>query len=744
MAEVLWKTRTFVAWGRLVIGYVSIQLRLGDHQMTKEKYAYSTGKAPNQSTTNKHGPNCTNCTIQNCQVAASGAVGALDSTGRLPANRGPNPLCSYTPVTNTHQTHPGASKIRQKSKQFIGRLTQEGTTSGNSNNTRTSNGPKYPPSPVVNKGPRSLPQARSLFQASLTLLFSARAVLIYKQTKVRDLGDKVLEPIVDTLGIGVNLRTRIRRATVRSCYPRYGIDKFLPKDELSKLLTRQSVEKALTKCQKYRKYPSTTRLRNLELEIETICKSPTGSEGEHSNTKSYRKIFVILVLLNKASFVSCFIDGGICDDDLPFCFDCVSDTSKWKCLRRDGHELPTQGFQDLSKNFFKKFMGKQWIVLVPYFGPYDETKDKPQTLMKEQIPPFTFWKGLPEERQGASGEISKTPKTVFAVKCVTKPQGKHEYSILKKFKNNKHNHLISILGAFVQNDVFHIIFPCAQDDLYGYWKKIHSHPSSDELKENLAWLAAQCQGITEGLAFIHRYQTASFKSLLHIDSYPPPSKCFVTVEGGQAKLRLFGRHGDIKPENILYFPRHEGDLRGVLVITDFGCTEFSTKEELNHNRRIDLPNSPTYRAPETDLSPDDSSVTSSYDIWTLGCVFLEFLTWWLGGWAYVQQFAAQRAERDPSWYGGVPGLFRTDFFYAIVEDERGNKIAHVRKGVRKFMDALASNATVKSNAFADKFLYMIRTRMLIIESLKDDGTKNGRASAAGNDTLHNSTVRPQA
>lgn len=45
------------------------------------------------------------------------------------------------------------------------------------------------------------------------------------------------------------------------------------------------------------------------------------------------------------------------------------------------------------------------------------------------------------------------------------------------------------------------------------------------------------------------------------------------------------------------------------------------------------------------------------------------------------------------------------------------------------MDALASNATVKSNAFADKFLYMIRTRMLIIESLKDDGTKNGRASA---------------
>jgi serine/threonine protein kinase len=313
---------------------------------------------------------------------------------------------------------------------------------------------------------------------------------------------------------------------------------------------------------------------------------------------------------------------------------------------------------------------------------------------------------------------------VFAVKCVETSRGKREHSILQRFKNNRHKHLVSILAAYIQNGKYHHIFPFAQGDLHGYWKNIHREPSSTESEENLAWLAEQCQGLAEGLAFIHRYQTASFKSLLHPDSHS-----ISTIESGQNKLRLFGRHGDIKPENILYFPRSDRDLRGILVITDFGCTDFSTREELDHNRRKSLPNSPTYRAPETDLDPEDSSITSSYDIWTLGCVFLEFLTWWLGGWTFVEHFVARRMEQDPSWYGTSGGLFRTDFFFTIIEDGEGKKIAEVRKGVRDFMHDLDLDDKVKSNAFVREFLDMIRTKMLIVESPKANGTKNGRASA---------------
>jgi serine/threonine protein kinase len=260
---------------------------------------------------------------------------------------------------------------------------------------------------------------------------------------------------------------------------------------------------------------------------------------------------------------------------------------------------------------------------------------------------------------------------------------KREATILRKFRNDRHKHLISILATYIHHGEYHFIFPWAAADLHGYWKNINQKPSETESDENLAWLAAQCQGLAEGLSCIHRYETASFKSLIHPDSLPTATEAFGEAKGSQMKLRLFGRHGDIKPENILYFPRHDQDLRGLLKITDFGCAEFSTKKEVDCRRRGAVPNSPTYRAPETDLSSDDSSITSSYDVWTLGCVYLEFLAWWLGGWMYVEEFAERRSELDPSWYGQSYGHLKTDFFFTIFKDRNGNKNAEVRKGVKE-------------------------------------------------------------
>ncbi|KAH7268549.1 hypothetical protein B0J15DRAFT_578735 [Fusarium solani] len=68
--------------------------------------------------------------------------------------------------------------------------------------------------------------------------------------------------------------------------------------------------------------------------------------------------------------------------------------------------------------------------------------------------------------------------------------------------------------------------------------------------------------------------------------------------------QLFGRHGDIKPENILWFsgPRpFTENYKGILKITDFGIAEFSTKPAVDRKRRGDAPNSATCCAPEIDL-----------------------------------------------------------------------------------------------------------------------------------------------
>ncbi|KIL84083.1 hypothetical protein FAVG1_12659 [Fusarium avenaceum] len=379
----------------------------------------------------------------------------------------------------------------------------------------------------------------------------------------------------------------------------------------------------------------------------------------------YRKIFTILVLLRNASLITSFIVEEICDDDLPFRLEPGTESSEWRCLRSSGQEFPSPGFRHLKESFYTQFTERQWIVLAPYFDPSCLAKDDPQVLMDEQIPPFTSWKPIPDGNQGGCGEVFK----------VHIHPGQHRFEHLSSPETPQ--------MAFAIKREYHFIFPWAMADLHGYWRDINRKPSTAESDKDLAWLAAQCQGLAEGLSYIHRYETASFKYLIHPDSLPTATEAFIKAKGSQRKLRLFGRHGDIKPENILYFPRHDQDMRGLLKITDFGCADFSTKEEVDCKRRGSVPNSPTYRAPETDLSPDDSSITSSYDVWTLGCVYLEFLTWWLGGWMYVKDFAERRSEVDPDWYGKSYGHFKTDFFFTIFEESNGKRNAEVRKGVKE-------------------------------------------------------------
>ena len=241
--------------------------------------------------------------------------------------------------------------------------------------------------------------------------------------------------------------------------------------------------------------------------------------------------------------------------------------------------------------------------------------------------------------------------------------------------------MISILTAYIQNGVYHLIFPRAHGDLLEYWKSVNPKPSEVESDDNLAWLSAQCQGLAEALGSIHRYETNSFKYLLDPDSLQAAEQNRMGETPG--RLRLFGRHGDIKPENILYYPRKEGDLRGRLVIADFGCAAFSTKEEVDRQKRQWIPNTSAYRAPETALSFDDSSISPSYDIWTLGCVYLEFLIWWSGGWALVKQFTEERLTQDPSFYHMSKEYnLRTDFFFTVTE-ENGKRTAEVRESVNR-------------------------------------------------------------
>lgn len=56
-----------------------------------------------------------------------------------------------------------------------------------------------------------------------------------------------------------------------------------------------------------------------------------------------------------------------------------------------------------------------------------------------------------------------------------------------------------------------------------------------------------------------------------------------------------------------------------------------------------LPASPTYKGPEYDVNEE---ISQSYDMWSLGCIYLEFATWLLRGWPGVHVFSSLRLEEE--------------------------------------------------------------------------------------------------
>ncbi|KZL81214.1 protein kinase domain-containing protein [Colletotrichum incanum] len=100
-------------------------------------------------------------------------------------------------------------------------------------------------------------------------------------------------------------------------------------------------------------------------------------------------------------------------------------------------------------------------------------------------------------------------------------------------------------------------------------------------------------------------------------------------------LNEFGvscRHGDLKPENILCFGPHVSGPGKIptsvkLVVADAGHAKVHEKvTEL----RQDITNTPagtnTYKPPEVVYQPKEAR-SRRYDIWSLGCLYLEFLIW---------------------------------------------------------------------------------------------------------------------
>ena len=111
---------------------------------------------------------------------------------------------------------------------------------------------------------------------------------------------------------------------------------------------------------------------------------------------------------------------------------------------------------------------------------------------------------------------------------------------------------------------------------------------------------------------------------------------------------------------------------------------------------------PTYRAPEDDLT-DGSSRSLSSGIFSMGCVFLEYVTWFLTGEEGVEEFSWARTtpETDSDW-------ILSDIFFTMSQD---GHIATLKMEVKGWIRHLEQQPEC-SSVYLCELLNFIESRML--------------------------------
>jgi len=276
-----------------------------------------------------------------------------------------------------------------------------------------------------------------------------------------------------------------------------------------------------------------------------------------------------------------------------------------------------------------------------------------------------------------------------------------ERTILCALGPKNHPHLIKLLATYEINKKYHLMFLYANANLRNYWE---DHPTPKFDNETVYWSIKQMTGIASALQLIHTYRVTvplSAPGAGHADvRYSRRGRIAqLSVENGE---QWFGRHGDIKPENVLWFD--QDSPMGVLQIADFGLGRFHGRDSpLGLNQETVL-TAPTYEPPECILRLPASR---AYDIWSLGCIYLEFITWLLKGSAAIDAFAEYRGRLNTD-----TGVDDDNFFTIITED--GLPKAHTREEVIAWVCEL--HAHKNCSALIHDILDLIMSELLVVEA----------------------------
>lgn len=260
--------------------------------------------------------------------------------------------------------------------------------------------------------------------------------------------------------------------------------------------------------------------------------------------------------------------------------------------------------------------------------------------------------------------------------------------MLKTLTNKNHSQLIELLCTYKFRGQYHLMFPYAEANLREYWEKT----DRDLSRDTCGWVMDQMRGLASALNAIHNNPLS-------------PADTLSQHEDRRSKTQSaekYGRHGDLKPENILWFS--EPSPHGSLVITDLGLGNFHSQHSRSNLAAGNIGGSVTYAPSELALN---TRVSRTFDIWSLGCVYMEFIVWLLQGWEGLQAFANERLSV------GFDGVEDDSFFRIFLDSKTDKPEADIRPVVRERFFILHKDP--KCPPAIHDLLTLIESKMLVIQ-----------------------------
>lgn len=453
--------------------------------------------------------------------------------------------------------------------------------------------------------------------------------------------------------------------------------RFIPYDKLRDTLTESCVRSILLQTPAFEGTPPEV----IDITAHTIC---VVSQINGHRT-SYIRIFAILVSMGQVKYIQDFLNEPIADADLPLR---LSSKEQWESnlvmkSSDEDDEPPLRCFEHWDPEDMDRFLERQdkftsprlrmrgdrlclhrlpSNMILPFvecndthiggFGTVSKVKIHPAhcDFDASTLPHFRSWYGdRTELHQANCGDHEFALKEIHSgdYKAFRAEVGVHE-----RFSASRqgHEHLIRLLAAIEHGTSYYLLFPWAQGTLVDLWQRFRASPES---ANEIEWMVKQCLGITDGLKRIHSYKSSWKRD---------------DEDRERSLSKNTGTHGDVKAENILFFhPPNDGTISGSkqhLVVSDFGLTRFREKSLASDP----LGWSVTYRAPELDMQLGTSR---KYDIWSLGCLFLEFISWFLRGFGATRPQTNQRGIslitfQDVRIQDDVPyGPYKEDKFFNL-------------------------------------------------------------------------------